>query len=387
MKVYDAVVLGLGTMGSASALELSRRQAAVIGFDHLRPPHGVGSHGGGTRVFRAGYAESPAYVPLVHRASDLWERLSQEFGTKLLTRSGLLTMGLESSAALCGIQHCADLCLMQIDRLSAEEIQYRFPAFQVPDDFVGLLETTAGWLDVDAAILGMQKRASELGAELCLDEGVIGWDMRPGEVVVRTARREVHARRLVITAGPWTTQIMRDLSIPIRIVRKTFVWFDPLLPAEFAEGAIPIFGFPPNSFYGFPNIRGEGVKVAEHLGGEEIARPEQAWPAAEQDHASILETVARFLPGLARQPLADSQRIIKSATCLYSMTPDEHFLLDVHPKQSSIVFAAGFSGHGFKFAPLIGEVMADLALEGETQHPIDFLRWKEARRPIKADYS
>jgi sarcosine oxidase len=366
-------------MGSAAALELARRKATVVGFDRLRPPHSVGSHGGGTRVFRAGYAESPAYVPLVQRARGMWESMSQEFGTKLLTPSGLLTMGLERSAAIAGIQHCVDLGLLEIERLSAREIQYRYPAFQVPDDFIGLLETAAGWLNVNAAILGMQKRATELGAELCVDESVTSWEDKAGEVVVRTSRREVRARRLVVTAGPWATQMLRDLRLPIRIVRKTFVWFNPLIPAEFAESAIPIFGFPPNSFYGFPNIRNEGVKVAEHLGGEAIARPEEAWPAGEDDYTSILETSARFLPGLAGQP-SNAARIRASSTCLYSTTPDEHFILDVHPEQSSVVIAAGFSGHGFKFAPLIGEVMADLALEGQTQLPIGFLRWNEARR-------
>jgi sarcosine oxidase len=374
MNSYDAVVLGLGAMGSAAALELARRKVSVIGFDQLRPPHSVGSHGGETRVFRAGYAESPAYVPLVERASEIWENLSREFGTKLLNRSGLLTMGLESSAAIEGIQHCADLGLVELERLPAAEIQYRYPAFRVPDDFIGLLEPAAGWLDVDAALLGMQKRASELGAELCLDEAVTSWESRDGGIVVRTRTREIHARRLVITAGAWTAQILRGLRIPIRIVRKTFVWFNPLLAAEFAEGSIPIFGFPPNSFYGFPNIGGQGVKVAEHLGGEEIARPEEVEPAGDRDHRSILEIATRFLPGLAGEPPGDSSRIIKSSTCLYSMTPDEHFILDVHPEHPSVVFAAGFSGHGFKFAPVIGEAMADLALEGQTQLPIGFLR-------------
>jgi sarcosine oxidase len=309
----------------------------------------------------------------------MWESMGQEFSTKLLTPSGLLTMGLERSAAIEGIQHCVDLGLLEIERLSAQEIQYRYPAFQVPDDFIGLLEPTAGWLDVNAAILGMQKRASELGAELCLDEGVTSWENKAGEIVVRTSRREVRARRLVITAGPWASQMLRDLGLPIRIVRKTFVWFNPLMPAEFAGGAIPIFGFPPNSFYGFPNIRNEGVKVAEHLGGEDITRPEEVRPAGEDDYTSILETAGRFLPGLAGRP-SKVTRIIASSTCLYSMTPDEHFILDAHPEHSNVVFAAGFSGHGFKFAPVIGEVMADLALDGQTQVPIGFLRWNEARR-------
>ena len=372
MKTFDALVLGLGTMGSAAALELARRKADVIGFDQFSPPHSIGSHGGQTRVFRAGYAESPDYVPLVHRAGALWASLGEEFGRTLLTRSGLLTMGLESSDALGGIQHCADLRLVEIERLLPREIRHRYPAFHVPDEFVGLLEISAGWLDVDAALSGMQNRARELGAELRMNEAVTGWKHGDDEAVVYTATEEYHARRLIITAGAWTKEILRKLGLPIRIVRKTFIWFSPFDDAaNFAENAIPIFGFPEDGFYGFPNIRGEGVKVSEHLGGDEIGRAEHVAAAGEKDYATVLKTVARYLPGLG-----DSSRIIRSSTCLYSLTPDEHFILDVHPEQPGVIFAAGFSGHGFKFAPVIGEVLADLAMHGQTQHPIEFLRWK-----------
>ena len=368
MKIYDAAVLGLGTMGSAAALELARRKATVIGFDQFRPPHNSGSHSGQTRVFRAGYAESPQYVPLVDRARTLWAQLSDEFGTKLLNPSGLLTMGMEQSEALRGIQLCADLGLVQVDRLLAEEIRYRYPAFRIPDEFIGLFEPGAGWLDVDAAISGMQRRAVELGAEFCLDEAATGWEQNDGEVIIRTAKQEVRARKLVITAGAWTTQVLRDMGISIRILRKTFVWLTPEFPEQFAEGAIPIFGFPPNAFYGFPNIRGQGVKVAEHWGGQPIERPELSQPMSEKDFAPILNSAAQFLPGL-------STNVLRSTTCLYSMTPDEHFILDTHPEHKDVVLAAGFSGHGFKFAPLIGEIMADLALEGTTRLPIEFLKW------------
>jgi sarcosine oxidase len=369
MKNYDAAVLGLGTMGSAAVMELARRKARVIGFDQLSPPHSLGSHGGQTRVFRAGYAESPAYVPLVHRAGALWESLGQEFGTKLLTRSGLLTMGLESSDALRGIQLCADLGIVDINLLSAEEIRHRYPAFHVPDDFVGLLEPDAGYLDVDSAITGMQKKATELGAALHLNEAVVGWDHSDNGIEVHTATQRFRARSLIVTAGAWTKKILRDLHIPIRIVRKTFIWFNPVCPDEFS--AIPIFGFPENAFYGFPNIRREGVKVSQHWGGEEISRPEEAAAAGQQDIAPVLQTSSKYLPGLG-----DESNIMKSSVCLYSMTPDEHFIIDVHPQQRNVAFAAGFSGHGFKFAPVIGEALADLALQGETQLPIDFLRWK-----------
>lgn len=379
MESYDVILLGLGTMGSAAALELTRRKARVAGFDQLRPPHGAGSHGGQTRVFRVGYAESPDYVPLVRRAGELWDRFSAEFGTKLLNRIGLLTMDLPLSEPLQGIQRCVDLKQLEIERLSAGEIRHRYPAFHVPDEFIGLLETGAGWLDVDAAISGMQKSACEGGAHLYLDEEVTGWENKDGVITVHTAKRRVRARQLIVTAGAWTTNILRSVGLPIRIVRKTFLWFDPLKREEFAEAAIPIFGFPTNAFYGFPNIRGEGVKVAEHLGGDEIGRPEEAKPANEFDYACILKTASRFLPGLAGS-VGDPARILKSSVCLYSITPDQHFILDVHPEQSNVFLAAGFSGHGFKFAPVIGEVMADLALNGVTKLPIDFLRWKEERR-------
>ena len=372
--IYDAAVLGLGTMGSATVFELARRKASVIGFDQFRPPHGSGSHSGQTRVFRTGYAESPDYVPLVQRASSLWDSLSEEFGTKLVIRNGLLTVGLEASEQLRGISRCVDLFQLPVARLTAEEIRYRYPAFHIPDEFIGLLETEAGWIDVDSAITCMLDGGTKLGARVCFNEEVLGWEHRHSEVVIRTAQREVVARRVVVTAGAWAAKVLGELKLPIHVLRKYFVWVDPVAPEYFGEEEIPIFGFPPNSFYGFPNIGGKGVKIAEHWGGERIARPEEGEAVTRMDETSILATAARFLPGLAGPSPGDPSRILRSATCLYSMTPDEHFLLDSHPLHNNVVFAAGFSGHGFKFAPVIGEVMADLAMYGDTRLPIGFLR-------------
>lgn len=377
---FDAAVIGLGAMGSAVALSLARRKASAIGFDRFRPPHGFGSHGGATRVFRMAYPELPDYVPLAQCAGTLWERLEQETSARLLTRCGLLTMGTEDSGPIRGILYCGQHYELPVEQLTAGEIRKRFPAFHPPDDYVGCLETSAGWLDVDTSIEQMHRLARDSGAELVTDSEVTGWQSDGRSAVVRTRAGDYTARKLIITGGAWAGRILREFDLPLKVVRKTFAWFDPLIPNQFAEGAIPIFGFPPKSFYGFPNIGGQGVKVAEHLGGDEVVDPDAVPAAGDRDKQPLVESAATFLPGLAGPPPGDQSRIMRVSNCLYTMTPDENFVLDRHPDHDNVFFAAGFSGHGFKFAPLIGEIMADLALDGQTAHPIDFLRlgWRFA---------
>lgn len=380
-QCFEAAILGLGTMGSAVALSLARREASVIGFDRFRPPHSFGSHGGNTRVFRIAYPELPDYVPLARSAGTLWESLEQETSTRLLTRCGLLTMGTEESGPIRGIHYCAEHYGLEVEQLTAGEIRKRYPAFHLPDDYVGCLETSAGWLDVDKSIEQMHGLARNSGAELRTDSEVTGWQSDGHSAAVRTTAGEYTARHLIITGGAWAAKILRDLDLPLTVLRKTFAWFDPLIPDQFAEGAIPIFGFPPGSFYGFPNIGRQGVKVAEHLGGNEVD-PDAVPAAGDHDTRPLIDTAARFLPGLAGLPLGDDSRIVRISNCLYTMTPDENFVLDRHPDYDNVFFAAGFSGHGFKFAPLIGEIMADLALAGQTAHPIGFLRLK-GRFPVE----
>jgi sarcosine oxidase len=374
LKTYDAIILGLGAMGSAATLELIRRNISCIAFDQFAPPHGLGSHSGQTRIFRLAHYDTPKYVPLAQRAGRLWDQLSEEFSHPLLMRIGLLKMGPPGDGLIEGIRQCGAEWGLPVETLLASEVRYRYPAFQIPDEFVGVLEAGAGWIDVDTAIRGMQGKARDMGAELCLNEAVLDWTAKGQEVTVRTATREIHASRLVITAGAWATHILHDLSLPIRILGKTFFWFDPLEPLKFSDSAIPIFGFPPRIFYGFPNIRRQGVKVAEHLGGEALNPDDQTEGRLEPDYKPILETVTRFTPGLAGPPPGDPSRIAKTSACLYAMTSDEHPIIDVHPRFPNVIYAAGFSGHGFKFTPLIGEVLADLALGGRTQHPVEFLR-------------
>jgi monomeric sarcosine oxidase len=372
MKTYDVAVLGMGTMGSASVLELRRRNVSVIGFDQFAPPHAYGSHSGATRVFRLAHYDNPKYVPLAKRAGKLWDSLSVEVGKSLVNRIGLLKMGPETDGLISGIRKSSEEFQIPVERLTASEVGYRYPAFRIPDQYVGYLEHTAGWIDVPAAITGMQNRARDLGAELCLNHRVDSWESDGRVARIKLEGREVIAEKIVITAGAWTTQLLQGLNLPIHLVRKAFLFFDPLEPEKFSDRAIPLFGFPSNIFYAFPNIGGMGVKVAEHLGGERVDRPDA--PSEEENYASILETVTRYMPALAGPRPGDISRISRIDTCLYSLTPDENFILDLHPEFPNVVFAGGFSGHGFKFTPVIGEVMADLALEGSTRLPVEFLR-------------
>jgi monomeric sarcosine oxidase len=373
-RSFEAAVIGLGAMGSAVALSLARRKASVIGFDRFQPPHSFGSHGGSTRVFRMAYPELPDYVLLAQHAGTFWERLEEETSTRLLTRCGLLTMGAEDSVPIRGIRYCAQHYELPVEHLTAGEIRKRFPAFHPPDDYVGCLETSAGWLDVDTSIEQMHRLARDFGAELMTDSEVTDWQSDGRSAVIRTRTGEYSAPKLIVTGGAWAAKILSDLDLPLKVIRKTFAWFDPLIPNQFAEDAIPIFGFPPKMFYGFPNIGMQGVKVAEHLGGDEVVDPDMVPAAGDREKQPLVETAAKFLPGLAGPPPGDDSRIMRVSNCLYTMTPDENFVLDRHPENGNVFFAAGFSGHGFKFAPLIGEIMADLALAGQTAYPIDFLR-------------
>jgi sarcosine oxidase len=373
MKSYDVAIIGLGTMGSFLAMELARRKVSIVGFDQYVPPHHWGSHSGETRVFREAYYEHPSYTPLAQRSGVLWDALGEDFGKPLLHRIGLLSMGREESPLIRGIRTSAALHQLQILDLTADEIRRHYPALQPPLDFVGLLEKTAGWIDVDASIRESLKRAQALGADLQLDTAIESWQDN-GHIAVKTRLKEFSAGRLIITAGASASQLLRSLNLPLVVKRKVLAWFNPAVPDNFRVGALPIFAFERNFFYGFPNIWEQGVKVAEHNGGEVLLSPDLPVDApTSNDLDPIIQAAQEFLPNLVG-PEHPSGQVLRAQTCLYTMTPDEDFIIDRHPRIKNVFFAAGFSGHGFKFAPVVAEALADLALEGKTTLPIDFLR-------------
>jgi sarcosine oxidase len=359
-------------------MELARRKACVVGFDCYAPPHHQGSHSGETRVFREAYYEHPSYTPLAQRAGILWDSLGEELGTPLLHRIGLLSMGSEASPLIQGIRKSAAIHRLSILDLRAEEVRRQYPALCPPDDFVGLLEKKAGWIDVEHSIVEIFKRARSLGADLRVETEIQEWHACPDHVRVRTESGEFAARQLVITAGAWASQLLRALHLPLVIRRKVLAWFEPSVPEHFSVGALPLFAFAPNFFYGFPNIWGRGVKVAEHEGGEVLAKPDPPVPApSAEDLDQIVRAASTFVPSLIGSLPTAGSRVLRTQTCLYTMTPDEHFIIDRHPRFENVFFAAGFSGHGFKFAPVVAEALADLAMEGQTKLAIEFLRLAE----------
>ena len=379
MTHYDVAIIGLGTMGSFTAVELAKRGLSVVGLDQFTPPHNQGSHSGGTRVYRIAYPEGTGYVQLAQRAGGLWDAAAEQMGTQLLHRTGMLYMGRPGEPFLRSIEESASSNRLSIEALTAAEIHHRYPAFEIPEDHSGMFDAQAGWLDVDASIGSALRYAQSLGVTCLFERRVEGWDASGGGVRVHLQNGTVTASRLVITAGSWASNLLRSLELPLRVKRKVLAWFDPARP-ELFEG-LPVFTFAENSIYGFPHLPGVGVKMAEHEGGGYLPDADCVIPAAgPADLDPIAAIAAKYMPGL-------KDRMQRSATCLYTMTPDEDFILDHHPESRNVVFAAGFSGHGFKFAPLIALALADLVVQGETELPVGFLslgrfRDQNSRKPL-----
>jgi sarcosine oxidase len=370
---YDVIVVGLGGMGSAAAYYLAARGRRVLGLERYSPAHDRGSSHGRSRVIRQAYFEDPAYVPLLLRAYQLWERLGREVGQELLAITGGLMMGRPESEVVAGSIRCARHHGLPHEVIDADEIRRRFPPLTPPAGTIALYEAKAGFVRPEASVRAHLDRAADAGAELHFDEPALGWEAAPtgDRVVVTTARGRYEASRLVIAPGAWAPQLLADLGLPLTVERQVLYWFDPIGGAEpFRRERFPIYIWEAEDgvqFYGFPAEEepGQGVKVAFfRLGGIPCA-PETI------DRAVLPAEIDRMRAYLAgRIPALDS-RCLGAVTCLYTLTPDHHFVIARHPRHPSVVIASPCSGHGYKFASVVGEILADLALDGVTRHPID----------------
>ncbi|HEV8148930.1 MAG TPA: N-methyl-L-tryptophan oxidase [Gemmatimonadales bacterium] len=350
MTRFDVGIVGLGAMGSMAARELAARGKRVIGFDRFHPPHPFGSSHGKSRIIREAYFEHPQYVPLVQRAYEWWALLERQSGRSLLVPTGGLMIGMPDGALIGGARRSALEHRLPYEEFSAAQARERFPLFRLGEGEVGLFEPRAGVLFPEAALEAALQLAEAAGAELHFDEPVTAWSAGEG-ITLRTAARHWGVDRLILSAGAWLANGIARAPLPLRVARQTLFWFTP---ASDARG-IPVFiwEWAPNQlFYGFPDL-GDGVKVAIHHQGEETT-PEQVRRTVYPDEATRLrEVMATRTPQLLG-PLRDS------AVCLYTNTPDGDFLLDRHPEDGRVLVCSPCSGHGFKFAPTIGEVLADL---------------------------
>ena len=373
----DVIVVGLGAMGSAAAYHLASRGHRVAGLDRFRPPHRQGSSHGRSRAIRQAYFEDPAYVPLVLRAYELWERLEADSGRELLQRTGCLMLGGEDSEVVSGSLASAREHDLPHRLLDAAELGRHYPQMEPEAGTVGLLEEEGGVLGPEDCIEVHLELASRVGADLRFDEAVQGWRATGEGVEVRTARNRLRADALVMTAGPWVPDLLATAggtggtwSRSLRPRRTVMTWIEPRggvgpwLPERFPVWVWDLGDGRPIS-YGFPALEGTGggVKVGLHSGGE----PTDAETVDRKTHPADHDALMGGLVGFP--DLVDGESL-RDCVCLYTDTPDGHFLLAPVPETPQVLVAAGFSGHGFKFAGVVGEILADLVEEGSTEHPI-----------------
>jgi sarcosine oxidase len=364
---FEVAIIGLGVMGSAALAALARRGRRVVGIDRFAPGHDCGSSHGATRVIRLGYFEHPSYVPLVRAAYPLWRELEARSGQSLLTITGILEIGAPESDLVAGTLLSSRLHGLPHEILDAPSVMKRFPAFRLPPDFVGVFQPDGGFVRAESTVAALQTVARLSGAELRLEERVLSIEAHRDGVRMTTRLGDIHAGCAIVAAGPWLKSLLPQLPVPIRITRQVLGWFEPArhLCGQFAVECFPVFLLqnPDGIFYGFPADT-NGVKVAKHHHLDETVDPDHYDRAVSAtDEAAIRTAVKAHLPD-ADGPL------VAGRTCLYTMTPDGDFIIDRLPGCPEIIVAAPCSGHGFKFAPVIGEILADLAVSGRTDHDI-----------------
>ena len=373
MSSYDVIVLGLGGMGSSTVAQLAARGQHVLGLERFQPAHDFGSSHGDSRIIRQAYFESPVYVPLLLRAYELWAQLEADSSQQLMLKTGGIFVGAEQSHVVTGSIRSAEAFNIPHELLNAHEISRRFPMIQPATNHIALYEPDAGVVFPEATIRSCLQVADRRGAELHFGEQVLAWEADPGGdgVLVETNRDTYAAERLIVTAGAWAAQMLRNLNLPLQSERVMMHWFEPNVGvAHFAPGQFPVHIWELEegvNFYGFPALGGpkEGVKIAFHNMLRTDCDPDSVDRIVYGHEIETMRTyVRRFFPEM-------DGRHLMAKTCMYMSSPDDDFIIDRHPEFPQVVFATGFSGHGFKFVSVMGEVLAELSCQGRSRHAID----------------
>jgi len=376
---YDAIVVGLGAMGSSAAYQLASRGARVLGLEQFTAAHELGSSGGLTRIIRLAYFEHPDYVPLLRAAWDLWPQIELEAGVapgQMMQVTGGLYSGRRGSAVLGGSLRSAQEHGLAHELLNADESRHRFPQLQIDDDMQTLHEPLAGILFAPRCISGHLKLAERHGAELRFNERVTGWASDGDGLKVTTDKGSYSTARIVVAAGAWLPRVAPELALPLTVERNALFWFQPVAQPEiFAADRLPVWIMElddEHAFYGFPTVPltddlpAQGAKVARHHGGRPVDPETVDREATEADEVAVRDFIRGYMA------LVDGERL-DSRVCMYTNTPDFNFVLDFHPADDRVVIASPCSGHGFKFSNIIGRIAADLVLDGGTEFAIDFL--------------
>lgn len=368
---YNAIVLGVGAMGAATCYELAKRGRRVLGLEQYDIPHNLGSSHGHTRIIRLAYYEHPSYVMLLRRAYELWREIQARVGEQLLHITGSIDAGPADSWVFKGSwQSCLEHDLPH-EVLTGRELNQRFPGYQLSPETMALFQPDGGFLTPERCIVAYVNAATRLGGEIHGREKVLEWQpLADGGVRVTTTRDVYEADRLVITAGAWDANILdflQGLAVP---ERQVLAWLQPIRPELFDMSKFPVFNLlvPEGRYYGFPVFSIPGFKFGKYHHFEEQGSAEQIdFEPHDYDEHMLREFAARYFP----QSCGPTMSL---AACMFTNSPDNHFIIDLHPDYSQVSFVSACSGHGFKFVSVVGEILADLAERGETRHNIEFFR-------------
>lgn len=368
---FDAIVLGIGAMGSATLYQLARRGWNVLGIERFDIPHEMGSSHGLTRIIRLAYYEDPSYVPLLRRSYQLWDELERESDEKLFYETGSIDMGPEDSDVFAGsLRSCLEHDLPH-EALDSRELSRRFPGYRMPGDTMAVFQPQGGLLVPERCIAAYARLAVQGGAMLQTGEQALGWEVLADErLEVRTDRATYSADKLVICAGAWADKLIPELTGKAVPERQVLIWLRTKAPRLFTPERFPVWNglVEEGRYYGFPEFNPDGKTPGMKLGRwhhrDEICDPDTVDRETHPEDEQLLRAFAeRYFPDGAGETL-------NMSTCMFTNTVDEHWILDTLPDAPQVSIAAGFSGHGFKMASVIGEIMADLAQRGATDHDI-----------------
>ena len=367
---FDCIVIGVGGMGSSAVYNLAKRGQKVLGLEKFDIPHSEGSSHGVNRIIRLAYYEHPSYVPLLRRAYEMWSEIEAIAHEQLLYKVGSIDTAPSGHEVF---ERSLESCLehdIPHEVLDHKQINERFPGYEMPPGQMGLYQADGGFVLSERSIVAYVNAAVLESAEIHARESVIKWEPEGDGVRVFTDRTEYTADRLVITAGAWTAGMvpfLEKLAVP---ERQVLAWLQPTKPSLFAPENFPIFNayFQEGRYYGFPVFGIPGFKIGRYHHLEEVADPDHMEREVTKEDEDILRAaVSRYFPKA-------NGTLMTLKTCLFTNTPDEHFIIDKVPGLPQVTVAAGFSGHGFKFASVVGEIVGDLAIKGETSHNIDLLK-------------
>nr|WP_263323526.1 N-methyl-L-tryptophan oxidase [Neobacillus sp. Marseille-Q6967] len=364
---YDVIVIGAGSMGMAAGYFLAKSGKRTLLLDSFNPPHNKGSHHGDTRIIRYAYGEGEEYVPLVLKAQELWNDLEKVSGKQLFLQTGVLNVGSEQTDFIQNIISSSKTYSLPLEVMGASEVNKRWPGISLPDEYIGCFEPTSGVLKPEECISAYRELAEMHGASILTNSKVKEISVQQNLVTIKTAEQTLTSDGLIVSAGAWSGSLlsMLGLELPLNPVRKTFAWFDAN-ESLYNHHRFPAFAFETAEglYYGFPSIDGSGLKVGRHDGGENINPDEDilGFGELEGDEADLKQFLNQYMP--------HTQQLKYGKTCIYTLTPDEDFIIDVHPSYSNVAIASGFSGHGFKFSSVVGLILSELIITGKTEHDV-----------------